>query len=77
MAFVVKEDKTGSPVHVSLFGPAGIMFGAYRVAHLIEGSFPLEEQETGLSAYCNLCRCLLYCEQFKLIFYFMPSNVLT
>ena len=36
MAFVVKEDETRDPVHVSLFGAVGIVFGAYSVTHLIE-----------------------------------------
>lgn len=36
MAFVLKEDETRDPVHVSLLGAVGIVFGAYSVAHLIE-----------------------------------------
>jgi hypothetical protein len=59
MAFVVKEDKTGSPVHVSLFGAVGIVPGAYRVAHLIEELLSLWRDRRWF--YMHIAPCVWVC----------------
>lgn len=36
MMFIVKQHKSSNPLHVCLFCPEAIVFGAYELAHLIQ-----------------------------------------